>query len=316
MSSAAVVIGRNEGERLERCLASLLGFSPVVYVDSGSTDGSVALAQSKGADIVVLDEATVFTAARARNAGLARLEDIAPDGTFVQMIDGDCELSETWGTVAEAALLADDQLAVVCGRRREKHPEASVWNRLIDAEWDTQIGDAKACGGDALMRRSALSAVQGYRGDLIAGEEPELCFRLRRAGWKILRIQAEMTAHDAAMTRFSQWWQRSRRAGFAYANGAALHGTSPERFRVAETRRAVLWGAALPLVGVLGGLVFPWLGLLLLAFPAQVLRLQRRGLDWVAATAMTVGKFPEAQGVVGFYWGYLTGRRRGLIEYK
>jgi len=45
----AVVIGRNEGERLVACLASLGGeIRRAVYVDSGSTDGSVAAARAAG----------------------------------------------------------------------------------------------------------------------------------------------------------------------------------------------------------------------------------------------------------------------------
>ena len=52
-----VVIGRNEGERLRRCLESLgPHLAATVYVDSGSADGSVALARSLGAETVELDE--------------------------------------------------------------------------------------------------------------------------------------------------------------------------------------------------------------------------------------------------------------------
>ena len=237
----AVAIGRNEGERLVRCLASLRGRAErVVYVDSGSTDGSVAAARAAGAEVVELDLSRPFTAARARNAGFARLCDIAPDIGFVQFLDGDCELAEGWIDAALAALAAGPDIAVVCGRRRERHPEASLWNRMIDAEWDSPAGEAKACGGDAMMRRSAVEAVGGYREDLIAGEEPEMCFRMRAAGWRILRLDAEMTLHDAAMTRMAQWWQRARRAGHTYAEGVALHGSAPERYRVAELRRTLL----------------------------------------------------------------------------
>ncbi len=183
-----------------------------------------------------------FTAARARNAGLARL---SGDG-FVQLVDGDCELRPGWVAAALAAMAAHPRAVVVCGRRRERHPEASVWNRLCDREWDTPVGPALACGGDALMRLPALRAAGGFREDLIAGEEPELCLRLRRAGGEVWRIDAEMTLHDAAMTRFGQWWRRSRRAGHAFAEGAALHGAGPDRHWVAETRRALIWGRASP----------------------------------------------------------------------
>lgn len=315
----AVVIGRNEGARLVACLAALQGqVRRVVYVDSGSTDGSVAAARAAGAQVVALDMAQPFTAARARNAGLEVLAGDPPE--FVQLLDGDCVLDPGWIAAALACMAARPGVAVVCGRRRERFPEASVWNRLADAEWDTPPGPAKACGGDALMRFAPLMQAGGYRADLIAGEEPELCLRLARAGWGIWRLEAGMTLHDAAMTRFSQWWRRSHRAGHAFAEGAALHGAGPERHWVAETRRAVLWGAALPLAAVVGALVHPLALALLLAWPLQVLRLARRrgggrgAWEWAAFTVL--GKLPEAQGVLGYWWSRLRGRRRGLIEYK
>jgi GT2 family glycosyltransferase len=315
---AAVAIGRNEGERLKRCLASLSGrAAPVVYVDSGSTDGSVEAARAAGAHVVELDLSTPFTAARARNAGLARVAELDPAGALVQVLDGDCELDPDWLPQAMAAIASEPDLAVVCGRRREKFPEASLWNRLIDAEWDTPVGEARACGGDALMRRAALDAVGGYREDLIAGEEPEMCYRMRAKGWRIRRIDAEMTRHDAALTRVGQWWARSRRAGHAYAAVEALHGKGPEGFRRAETRRALLWGAGIPLAAILGAVfVSEWALLLLLAFPLQGLRLALRGVPMTRAIFLTLGKIPEALGVIGFQADRLTGRRRGLIEYK
>jgi GT2 family glycosyltransferase len=312
---AAVIIGRNEGARLVACLASFPDWvGPVIYVDSGSTDGSVAAARAAGAEVVTLDMGQPFTAARARNAGFARVQEVGGAG-FVQFVDGDCVVQPGWIEAAADHLARQPSAAVVCGRRREVHPEASVWNRLCDAEWDTPVGLAKACGGDALMRVAALAAVGGYDPRLIAGEEPELCVRLRRAGWEIWRIDREMTLHDAAMTRFGQWWKRTRRAGFAFAEGAALHGAAPERHWVAETRRAVLWGVVLPLSVLLGLMLTPWTGLLLLAYPAQILRLSRLyGLE--RAIFLTLGKFPEAEGVMQYWSNRLLKRRSALIEYK
>lgn len=310
----AVVIGRNEGHRLQVCLSSLLGqVRRIVYVDSGSTDGSVALAQGLGVEVVRLDMARPFTAARARNAGWQALKGDAPD--FVQFVDGDCEVLPGWIGAALAAFERHPAAVVLCGRRRERYPEVSVFNRLADLEWNTPPGRAKACGGDALMRFAPLCAAGGYREDLIAGEEPELCLRLRQAGGEVWRIDRDMTLHDAAMTRFSQWWRRSRRAGFAFAEGAALHGAGPERHWVAETRRALFWGAALPAAIGLAGLIWPPLWLAVLIYPLQMLRLARRaGLEWAAFTVL--GKFAEAQGALEFLWRRATGRRRGLIEYK
>lgn len=311
----AVIIGRNEGARLVACLASFPAWvRPLVYVDSGSTDGSVDAARAVGAEVVALDMTRPFTAARARNAGLARLRALgAPE--FVQFVDGDCRIQPGWLETAETFLATRPSVAVVCGRRREIHPEASVWNRLCDAEWDTLPGQAKACGGDALMRVAAVAEVGGYDPGLIAGEEPELCVRLRQAGWEVWRIDQEMTLHDAAMTRIGQWWTRTRRSGHAFAEGAALHGAAPERHWVTETRRAVLWGAVLPLVAFSGLVVTPWAGLLLLAYPVQILRLSRR-LGWERAAFLVLGKFPEVQGVLEFHLNRLRRRRARLIEYK
>lgn len=310
----AVVIGRNEGARLVACLASLQGqVRRIVYVDSGSTDGSVAAAQAAGAAVVQLDMGQPFTAARARNAGIAALQADPPE--VVQFLDGDCRLQPGWLPVALAFLQAHPEVAVVCGRRREVAPEASVYNRLADAEWDTPVGEALACGGDAVMRYAAVFEAGGYRADLIAGEEPELCLRLRARGHKIWRLDAEMTLHDAAMTRFSQWWKRMRRAGHAFAEGAALHGTPPERHWLKETRRALAWGAALPLVTLMGGLIWPPMFLLLLLWPLQMLRLSpRMGAERAVFTVL--GRLPEAQGALGYLLGWLRGAQSRLIEYK
>jgi GT2 family glycosyltransferase len=318
----AVIIGRNEGARLLACLDSVKGrVRRVVYVDSGSTDGSVAAAQAAGAKVVALDMALPFTAARARNAGLAVLAEDPPE--FVCLIDGDCAVQPGWIATALAFLATHPDVVVVCGRRRERFPEASLYNLMCDREWNTPPGEAMACGGDAVMRFAAVQAVGGFRADLIAGEEPELCQRLRRAGGRIWRIDAEMTLHDAAMTRFSQWWRRTRRAGHAFAEGAALHGKGPDRHWVAETRRALIWGLGVPMAAAGLTLLHPAGFALLGLWPAQWLRLtlrQMRKDPPVLAARMAglsvLGKLPEALGALEFYANRLRGRGARLIEYK
>ncbi len=321
-----VVIGRNEGERLVRCLDSLVGrVAHIVYVDSGSTDGSVPMAESKGVAVVALDMSKPFTAARGRNAGFERLMTDHPELELVQFVDGDCEVVAEWIERAAARLVERSELAVVCGRRRERHPDESVYNALCDLEWDTPVGDAKACGGDAMMRVSAFQQVGGFDGTLIAGEEPELCFRYREAGWKIERMDAEMTLHDAAITRFEQWWKRNVRTGHAYAEGAHLHGVSPERYYVRENLKILAWGALLPTIAITGAV--PTLGtslLLLGGYPLNIARIYARtrghGMpDKVAlayAVAMVLVKFPEAQGIAKYWRGRIKGVRSRIIEYK
>jgi GT2 family glycosyltransferase len=293
-----------------------------VYVDSGSTDGSPELAKSLGASVVALDMGKPFTAARARNAGFARLQEVLPSVLAIQFIDGDCELASHWIDAAWRHMQSDERIAAVCGRRRERHPETSIYNRLCDIEWDTPVGQARACGGDVLIRVAALRQVGGYRDDLIAGEEPELCVRLRQAGYAVWRIDAEMSLHDAAMTRFGQWWKRTQRGGYAFAEGAALHGAPPERHWVREARRGWVWGLALPVTVLLAmAVASPWCALLLLVYPLQVVRLALRtsdahGMAWTRATYLVLGKFAEATGQCMYWWRRVRRGSTRLIEYK
>ncbi|MEM7498400.1 MAG: glycosyltransferase [Pseudomonadota bacterium] len=332
----AVVIGRNEGARLVGCLESLRGrVARIVYVDSGSTDGSTETAERLGATVVVLDPARPFTAARGRNAGLARLSAQGKAPSYVQFIDGDCVLEPGWIDAAVAFLDREARHAVVCGRRQERFREATIWNRLVDMEWNTPPGEAAACGGDALMRREAIEDAGGFRESLIAGEEPELCLRLRRAGWRIHRLDAPMTRHDAALTRFGQWSRRARRAGWAAAEGYALHGRGPERYHRRTLLSIGLWGAGLPglvLVGIVSALVFnmPVLagGAIVAALglsAVQALRIARgrrasRGDPWRDAMAYgfftLLGKGAELGGALSFAAARLRGRQGELIEYK
>lgn len=321
-----VVIGRNEGERLERCLRSLDGAGwPIVYVDSGSTDGSVERAAAAGASVVELDTAAGFTAARARNAGFDRLLALHPELELVQFVDGDCEIVAGWLAAAAEEFEASRRLAVVCGRRRERFRERSVYNRLCDIEWDTPVGEAKACGGDAMMRAVAFRHAGGFAPELIAGEEPELCVRLREQGWTIRRIAREMTLHDAAMTRFGQWWKRAVRSGHAYAEGAALHGRPPERHFLRESCSIAWWAQLNPLLAL--GLAFPtrgWSLALLAGYPALGYRIFRasraRGFSsgdaWIHALFCVLGKFPQAVGQLSYAIARVRGRPRQLIEYK
>ncbi len=318
-----VVIGRNEGERLRRGLQSVDALGERrVYVDSGSTDGSVQAAAALGAKVISLDMAKPFTAARARNAGLRALLEAWPDLEFVHFIDGDCELLPQWLESAMAFLARHPDVVVAAGRRRERYPDVSIYNRLCDIEWNTPTGEARAVGGDALFRVRPLVQAGGYRDSLIAGEEPELCVRLRAAGGRVWRIDADMTWHDAAITRFSQWWRRTMRSGYAFAEGAHLHGAAPERHFVRETRRALAWGVVLPAAIVLASCAQPAAAALLLVYPAQWIRLGRRfaaqggPVPWRHAFFLILGRFPEAQGAIKFLLARASGRAGALIEYK
>jgi len=321
---AIVVIGRNEGDRLPRCLASLPAAASVIYVDSGSIDASIDQAKAAGVDVVALSSDRPFTAARGRNAGLARLG--SQSIRYVQMIDGDCELQPGWAMHAASVLDADSGLVAVFGRRRERRPEASVYNRLCDAEWAVPAGEVRAFGGDVMLRREALLAAGGYSEAMVAGEDIDLALRLQQAGGRIVCLPIEMTLHDAAIERVGQWWKRTERAGHAFAELSVRH---PGFYRRSVTR-ILFWGGVLPLlaaIGIAAGLIAP--GWIWLAIAAVVLTLlqgirifarEKRAAPaaFAAATALflIVGKYAEIIGLCRFHLDRWRGREARLIEYK
>ena len=298
-TTGVVVIGRNEGERLRRCLGSAIrSSSRVVYVDSGSQDDSVALANAFGIEVILLDPAMPFTAARGRNEGFARIRALWPDTQFVQFIDGDCELDDRWIDAALAEIARDASTAVVFGRRRERYPNQTVFNHVCDREWDGVAGITESCGGDALIRVEAMLAVGGYNADLIAAEDNDLCHRLRLSGWTIIRLPDEMTLHDAAMTTWWQWWQRNRRSGYASAEAWYRRGSEdPKLFKPVLSN--LIW--ALPPLWLLWPLLW-W-------------RVYRRS-DAIYATHIVLGKVPHLFGQLGYWRSGLRADKMRLIEYK
>lgn len=322
-----VVIGRNEGERLHVCLQSIVGqVAHIVYVDSGSTDKSVSFARSLGIDVIELDMSRPFTAARARNTGFQRLEKLMPQLEVVQFIDGDCEVVDGWLWSGLETLRKQLDVAVVCGRVRERFREASLYNQLVDdLDWDSPPGEVNACGGNAMMRADAFRQVGLFDPSLIAGEEPELCVRFRREDWKILRISVEMVLHDAALLSFGQWWKRTIRSGHSYAEGMYLHGRTPQRHFVQQTRRAVFWAALIPLLTIiLAPITGGWSLLLLAAYPLQWLRVainqHRMGRNIMDASVyslfLLLAKFAELSGMLVFWSNLLRGKKTRLMEYQ
>lgn len=330
---AIVAIGRNEGDRLKRCLQSLPQGIVSVYVDSGSTDGSVAFARSCHVHVTELDMSIPFTAARARNVGWRTVAAINPELVYIQFLDGDCELSQDWLDRAISAMTANEKLAAVFGRRRELYPDLTIYNRMCDDEWDTPLGISDSCGGDALFRLAALRDAEGYSDTLIAGEEPDLCLRLREMGWQIERLDAEMTRHDAAITSFSAFWSRTKRSGFAYAEHLWRHRQAAIPSWRRQLYGIVFWGLLLPLGivlcitrFVLGGADLALLigFLCLTAYPLQIVRVARKKAIETSdarfarhyATLIVIGKLAQGAGVLKCWVGHLLSREANIIEYK
>lgn len=329
-SVGVVAIGRNEGDRLIRCLQSLRAGLPtdvaIIYVDSGSTDGSVAAAKQQGADVVQIDMSVPFTAARARNAGFARLMQIAPQTQYVQFIDGDCELLASWTDAAIAFLSQHPKTAVAFGRLCERFPQASTYNQLADMEWNVPTGAADACGGISLMRVAAFKAANGFNPQLICGEEPELCIRFKRAGWGIECLDADMAIHDIDMHKFGQWWKRSVRGGWAVAQGSDMYGGAAERYMFKPHISGWVWGAILPMSALLTVSVTYGFSLVLLflLYALQVFKIcryrQQRGNtighSLLYAFFCVLSKFPQAIGQGKYWLNRWQDKPAYLIEYK
>lgn len=321
-----VAIGRNEGARLVRCLESLHGIAvPVVYVDSGSTDGSPEVAHEFGVEVVALDSKTRFSAARARNAGAERLLQLVTSVEAIQFLDGDCEIEPSWLSAAWETLRSDSTIGAVCGRRREIYRDATIYNRMCDIEWDTPVGVAKSFGGDVLIRTAAFRDVQGYDPSVISAEDDEISMRLRKAQWKILRIDYPMSAHDAAMDSFGQWWRRAVRTGHAYAQGFAMHGSKPLYHFKRQLVSVLVWGSLLPASVLLAPLTRGYsflllLGYVLVAAKSTLHTVRKKHVSFedglLYGIFCALGKCPEMMGVLKYGTNQLLGRPARIIEYK
>jgi hypothetical protein len=304
----------------------LLG-CPVVYVDSGSSDGSLERAASLCDLALGLDPARPFSAARARNEGLRALVAARPQLQLIQFLDGDCTLLPGWLEAAEPAMAADAARAVVVGPLRERHPEASAYNRMCALEWRSTPGDLTnfgALGGIMLVRVDVFMRVGGFDEQIIAGEDSEFGVRVALAGFKVTKIAVEMATHDADIQRFAQWWRRAVRGGHAIGQRFSLHGRDAIGDCARERRSVLVWGLTLPVTIVVLAPATHGLSLLLAvgySVLGQRIVRYRRGQGDSAADArlyarfVVIGKFAEAWGLLKFYVNNMAGRFR-IIEYK
>ncbi|MDQ3441406.1 MAG: glycosyltransferase [Planctomycetota bacterium] len=313
-----VVIGRNEARVLRQSLTSIpAGVAGVVYADSHSTDDSVAIARDLGVTVTELGGGLI-SAGRARNAGFARLLECVPNVRFVQFIDGDCVLDPAWLGAATEAINADRGLAAVWGLRRERRPDASVYNRICDLEWRVPgVGETAFFGGDALVRVEAFKAAGGYDPDVVCSEDQELGTRLRSLGWRIYRLDAVMASHDARMTHVWQWWRRGVRRGTGYVQTWSRHRSRSDTLNIV---RVAWWAALLPLLAAALAPFTRGLSLLiLLLYPLRVLRIAatyRHGHALVWGVHCVASAFPYFVGVVRQAVRQGLGLRPRIIEYQ
>jgi GT2 family glycosyltransferase len=325
---SAVVIGRNEGPRLVPSLQSVAAAGlRLVYADSGSRDGSAAAAQQLGLVTIELDPARPLSAARGRNEGLAEAMRRWPSTMFLMFLDGDCVLDVNFPSAALRTFEQHPDCAIVTGHLTERHPDASVYNRLCAIEWRSPAGrieNMSGLGGIMMARVAAFRDVGGFDEQAIAGEEPDLGVRLRLARYSIIKIDHPMATHDAQMMHFGQWWKRAIRSGHALAYRYARHGRTRFRDGSRELRSVLFWGLLVPLCVI--SLLWPTRGLSLLLLGGYALlgwrvyrHFRRSGLpssdSWLVTRFILYGKFAEFLGVIRYCLNRVRGRFH-IIEYK
>ncbi|MEK7990908.1 MAG: glycosyltransferase [Thiotrichaceae bacterium] len=328
---SVVIIGRNEGVRLVRCIRSVQAMSnfnrddiEIIYVDSDSTDDSPTQAKILGAKVLVVHPERP-AAAIGRNAGLQ-----AAQAPYILFLDGDTILNPDFVSVALQQFEAHPKTAIVWGHRRELYPEKSLYQRVLDLDWVYPAGLSEFCGGDAVMRRDVLTEVNGYNPKLIAGEEPEMCQRIRAKGYEILHIDQAMTLHDLAITRWSQYWRRAVRAGHAYAEISNLLKNTDTPLWQRDAKRNLIHSTVLLLValsGIMGSLILSSIWALLFSLGFFIAISIRSGWKcrWKSSSAWSLflygihshfQQIPITAGQLSYYYLRWRGKQRGLIEYK
>lgn len=316
-----VVVSRNGGKRLAESLRSVLAFGrPVVYSDSGSSDGSPAVARELGADVIVLDESAPHTAARGRNAGFTRLTEMHAEVRFVQFVDGDTTIERDWPGHAAAAMRRDSALVVTCGHLRELDRDRGVFATLFDMEWQGPVGEIKSSGGIAMIRADAFRNAGGFDSTRAAGEEAELCARLRQAGGKVVRLDRTMGVHRSDVSGFREWWRRAVRVGYAFARAAEDRDVPESAGFRRKVKSSVFWACLFP-AGVIAAaagvsiLLSEWLAFVLavavlttgygailakMYVGSRAIGRSKRD-SWIYSVFMLIAKWPHLQGHVR-YW--------------
>jgi GT2 family glycosyltransferase len=324
----AVVIGRNEAARLADALGSVRAAGlRCIYVDSASSDESVAIGQRLADIVLELDASRPLSAARARNEGLAALKAASPQIDLVLFLDGDCILEPGFVPSASAVMDTRAEVAIVVGRLIEKPVPGNPFSRLAALEWSSGSGDISDfgnLGGIMLARVAPVQQVGGFNPLMIAGEDSELGVRLALGGFVVTKIDHPMAQHDACITSFRQWWTRSVRAGHALTERYMLHGKSTIQDCRREFKSTLFWGIGVPAAAILPAYWTCGASLLLLfGFPYLGWRIyghyRRAGASkadaFLGARFGLYAKFANALGLIRYARRRLTGQVQ-IIEYK
>jgi N-acetylglucosaminyl-diphospho-decaprenol L-rhamnosyltransferase len=226
-----VIVSRNTRELLRACLRSIEDHTDglaleVIVVDSDSRDGSIAMVRQEFPGVIVLEPGENTGFARGNNLGIGRAR-----GGAVLLLNPDTELTAGALRTLRDTLQADVTLGVVGPRLR--YPDGSVQpsrrrfptlaTALVEStvvqEWwpnhpalarytmadlpDDQPHDADWLVGACLLVRGAIFTRVGLLDErlFLYSEEPEWCWRVRQAGWRVRYIPtAEVWHHEGTST--------------------------------------------------------------------------------------------------------------------
>jgi glycosyltransferase involved in cell wall biosynthesis len=199
---SVVIATRNRAQRLEASIDSVLkGCAGVaaeaIYVDDGSTDGTAAVLKAHEDRIRWITAANARAPGRARNVGveLAR-------GEWLLFTDDDCLIPENWARDL-LRLQAEHGCDALSGGFLPVNMETSA-ERYYEYRMRTIFGrKAKPIAAAPMMcflvRRSAFLAVGGFSPIRFSSQEDwELCYRLGRAGHKIIYDPEVSVGHEYA----------------------------------------------------------------------------------------------------------------------
>lgn len=194
-----VIIGKNAQSSIARLLDSVLANTPsrlsaeIIYVDSASTDSTIEIVTQYPVTIVQLSVDQPLCASAGRYVGCQYAT-----GSLICFLDSDMELLDGWLERALIELETNPQVAVVAGVVLDSDsalPAECVPPVDYSLYSNPQVKDVRHVGGAALCRRSILTLVGSWNPFIISDEEPELCLRIRRAGYRVTRLEYPMVRH-------------------------------------------------------------------------------------------------------------------------
>jgi glycosyltransferase involved in cell wall biosynthesis len=228
---SVVVPTRNRAAHAAECVASILtnpALLELILVDqSDSNETKLALAEVRDSRFryVATDTRGVTNA---RNVGI----DLS-QGELVAFTDDDCRVPSNWAETIIAVFAADADAVLVCGR--VKVPE-ELWDRGFtesfepkEREWvgryppfgqDWGITANMSMRRDAVQKLGAFDPFLGAGSPLRSGGEPDLIFRVLKAGLKVVNA-SEVVVDHLGVRPYGEAAAKLLR-GYGFGTGAAL----------------------------------------------------------------------------------------------